>query len=209
LEESKLFLFTFLAALAGVIPPGLVNMTVAKSCVERGKKSGVFVALGSSTIVIIQSFLAILMAKYILVHPFVNRMLLRVGLVVFLILMIYFFIQARKNKKIKTAKKSNKAGKSYLKGLTVALFNVFPIPYFVALSTAFAPPEGRYSMLAMVIFALAAGLGTFATLYGYVAGFTKIEKHTASFSKYSNYFMAGLMFVLVVVSLFRIFEPFA
>ena len=105
MEESKLFLFTFLAALGGVIPPGLVNMTVAKSCVERGKRSGVFVALGASTIVLIQSFLAILLSKYILGHPYVNKMLLRVGLVVFLILMVFFFIQAKKNKKINTVKK--------------------------------------------------------------------------------------------------------
>ena len=208
MEESKLFLFTFLAALGGVIPPGLVNMTVAKSCVERGKRSGVFVALGASTIVLIQSFLAILLSKYILGHPYVNMMLLRVGLVVFLILMVFFFIQAKKNKKINTAKKS-KAGKSYLKGLTIAVFNVFPIPYFVALSTAFAPENAKYDMVDMVIFASAACLGTFVTLYGYVAGFTKIEKHTQSFSKYSNYFMAGLMFVLVVITLIRIFKPFS
>jgi threonine/homoserine/homoserine lactone efflux protein len=208
LEESKLFLFTFIAAFAGVIPPGLVNMTVAKSCVERGKRSGVFVALGSCTIVLIQSFLAILLSKYILSHPYINKMLLRAGLVIFLLLTVYFFVQARKDNKVKPGKKG-KAGKSYLKGLTIALFNVFPIPYFVALSTAFAPENGNYDMLAMVVFASAAALGSFATLYGYVIGFAKIEKHTKSFSKYSNYFMALLMLILVIVTLFRIFKPFS
>ncbi len=208
MEESKLFLFTFLAALGGVIPPGLVNMTVAKSCLERGKRSGIFVALGSCTIVLIQSFLAIMLSKYILGHPYVNKMLLRAGLVIFLLLMIYFFIQAKKNKKVKTSKKGD-SGKSYLKGLTIALFNVFPIPYFVALSTALSPEKGGYDMVDMVIFAFAAAMGSFATLYGYVIGFAKIEKHTQSFSKYSNYFMAGLMFVLVVISLIRIFKPFS
>lgn len=208
MEESKLFLFTFLAALGGVIPPGLVNMTVAKSCVERGKRSGVFVSLGSCTIVLIQAFFAILLSKYILSHPYVNKMLLRAGLVVFLLLMIYFFIQAKKNKKIKTSKKGNSA-KSYLRGLTIALFNVFPIPYFVALSTAFAPEKGDYDIVDMVIFASAAALGSFATLYGYVIGFAKIERHTQSFSKYSNYFMAGLMLILVIITLIRIYKPFS
>ncbi|MFZ0491260.1 MAG: lysine transporter LysE, partial [Salegentibacter sp.] len=31
MEETKLFLITYFAALIGVIPPGLVNMTVAKT----------------------------------------------------------------------------------------------------------------------------------------------------------------------------------
>ena len=204
MEESKLFLFTFLAALGGVIPPGLVNMTVAKSCLERGKRSGIFVALGSCTIVLIQSFLAIMLSKYILGHPYVNKMLLRAGLVIFLLLMIYFFIQAKKNKKVKTSKKGD-SGKSYLKGLTIALFNVFPIPYFVAIAGAMNLSGGlEYDWSLNSSFSIAACLGSFTALYLYVVLFDKIEKKAESFAKYSNYFMAALMAVLIVIALVRI-----
>ncbi|MDQ7916255.1 LysE family transporter [Mesonia sp. MT50] len=203
IETLQLFLITYFAALAGVIPPGLVNMTVAKSCVDKGKRSGVLVALGASIIVFIQALIAILMAKYIFTHPYVQKMMLRAGLVVFVIMGIYFFIEARKEKtKVEASKKSS--AKSFLKGVMIASVNVFPIPYFVAISTAFNPDQG-YGWLNITAFSFAAALGTFTTLYIYVISFLKIEKHTKSFSKYSNYFMAALMAILIIVTLVRIF----
>lgn len=64
MEEAKLFLITYLAAFIGVVPPGLVNMTVAKTCVEKGKKNGLYVAVGAGIIILIQAFIAVLLAKY-------------------------------------------------------------------------------------------------------------------------------------------------
>ncbi len=206
MEEAKLFFFTYFAALLGVLPPGLVNMTVAKTCVDKGKQSGIFVALGSTLIVFFQALVAILMAKYIFTHPYVRTMLLRAGLVIFVILAIYFFIQGRssKNKKIKTAKKHRT--KSFLKGSTIALLNVFPIPYFVVLSTLFNAQGGYdYGMLSIILFSIAAASGSFSSLYIYVVFFMKIEKHTQKFAKYSNYFMAGLMVLLIIVALIRMY----
>ncbi|MDT0294116.1 LysE family translocator [Mesonia ostreae] len=204
IETLQLFLITYFAALAGVIPPGLVNMTVAKSCVDKGKRSGILVAFGASIIVFIQALVAVLMAKYIFTHPYVQKMMLRAGLVVFVIMGVYFFIAARKEKtKVKVSKKNS--AKSFLKGVMIASVNVFPIPYFVAISTAFNPDHG-YGWLNISAFSFAAALGTFTTLYIYVISFLKIEKHTNSFSKYSNYFMTILMAILILVTLFRIFS---
>ncbi len=94
MEETKLFLITYFAALLGVVPPGLVNMTVAKTCVVKGKKNGLYVALGATFVVIIQATVAVLLAKYIFDNAFVQNILLRAGLVIFILLAVYFFIQA-------------------------------------------------------------------------------------------------------------------
>ncbi|PZD77726.1 LysE family translocator [Mesonia sp. K7] len=202
---TQLFLITFFAALVGVLPPGLVNMTVAKTCVEKGKRAGVYAGLGASTIVFIQATLAILMAKFIFDHPSVQKNLLRVGLVVFIILAIHFFIAAKKKRtKKKTSEKE--VGRSFLKGMMIASLNVFPIPYFVAVSSAINSNDKYiYDKTTIFLFALAACLGTFTTLYIYVVSFMKIETHTQKFSKFSNYFMAALMLVLILVTLFRLF----
>ncbi|MEH6408058.1 MAG: lysine transporter LysE, partial [Leeuwenhoekiella sp.] len=40
METLRLFVITFFAAFVGVIPPGLVNMTVAKTCLKNGKQNG-------------------------------------------------------------------------------------------------------------------------------------------------------------------------
>ena len=206
MEETKLFLITYFAAFIGVVPPGLVNMTVAKTCVEKGKKSGFYVAIGAGIVILIQALVAVLLAKYIFDHPFVRRMLLRAGLVVFCILGIYFFIKARHKKGIKHNKQKANAN-SIFKGMLIAGLNVFPIPYFVAIAGAMDLSGGmEYDWSLISSFALAASAGSFTSLYLYVVLFDKIEKKAESFAKYSNYFMAGLMLVLIIVALVRIFN---
>lgn len=206
MEETKLFLITYLAAFIGVVPPGLVNMTVAKTCVEKGKKNGFYVAIGAAIVILIQAFIAVLLAKYIFDHPFVRRMLLRAGLVVFCILAVYFFIQARHKKGINHNRQKANAN-SVFKGMLIAALNVFPIPYFVAIAGTMNLSGGiEYDWSLIISFALAACAGSFTSLYLYVVLFDKIEKKAESFAKYSNYFMAGLMLVLIIVALVRIFN---
>lgn len=206
MEETKLFLIVYAAAFIGVVPPGLVNMTVAKACVEKGKKSGFYVAVGAGIVILLQAFIAVLLAKYIFDHPFVKRMLLRAGLVIFSILGIYFFVQAKKKKGIKHTEKEANAH-SIFKGMLIAALNVFPIPYFVAIAGAMNLSTGvSYDWSLIISFALAAAGGSFTSFYIYIFFFNKIEEKAEKFSRYSNYFMAGLMVVLVVIALFRIFN---
>ncbi|WP_459211456.1 LysE family translocator [Aquimarina rhabdastrellae] len=201
MEITKLFFITFLSAFLGVIPPGLVNMTVAKTCLERGKKSGIFVAIGASVVVLFQALIAILLARYIFNNPYVRNILLRTGGVVFLLMAIYFFIKAKKKSpKVKTYKSAKT--KSFFKGVMVSILNILPIPFFCAIGAAL---HVTYDALNISAFILAAALGTFTTLYFYVLSFLKIENKTAKFTRYSNYFMATLMLVLVIVTLARIY----
>ncbi|WP_344926272.1 LysE family translocator [Aquimarina addita] len=204
METLKLFLVTFFASMVGVIPPGLVNMTVARTCLERGKKNGVLVATGASMVVLLQAFVAILLAKYIFFNPFVKNILLRTGAVIFLLLAVYFFVKARqKNAKFKVYKRGS--SRSFFKGVMISLINILPIPYFCTIAAAMSVSgKIQYDLLRMVVFSTAAGLGTFLTLYVYVFSFIKIEKKTESIAKYSNYFMGTLMLVLVLITLIRI-----
>ncbi|SHG17439.1 Threonine/homoserine/homoserine lactone efflux protein [Salegentibacter echinorum] len=205
MEETKLFLITFFAALIGVVPPGLVNMTVAKTCVEKGKKNGLYVAIGATIVVIVQATIAVLLAKYIFRNEFVQNILLRTALVIFIILGVYFFIQAKNRKGLQHhSQKTN--SNSIFKGMLIAALNVFPIPYFVAVAGALNIGTGmNYHWIRVIVFVLAASLGTFTTLYFYVISFIRIEKQAEAIAKYSNYFMAILMLVLIIVTLLRIY----
>lgn len=204
METTKLFFITYFAALAGVIPPGLINMSVAKTCVQHGKKDGVLVAVGASIVVAFQALIAILLARYIFGNPYVQNMLLRTGLVIFLIMAIFFFIKAKRSR-VKKVKIPKHAGiRSLGKGMMISVLNVLPIPYFCALGAALnVSGKVEYDIIAISFFIAAAVLGTFTTLYLYVIFFARIDNKSASFAKYSNYFMAGLMLVLVVITLIR------
>lgn len=180
-------------------------MSVAKTCVQKGKKNGMYVSLGASFVVLFQALIAILLAKYIFNNPFVHNILLRTGLVIFLLMGGYFFIMAqRKRKEVEVPETSGV--KSLLKGMLISVLNIFPIPYFCAIGAALnVSGSVDYHISEIFLFVFAASLGTFSTLYLYVIFFAKIEEKSTYFSKYSNYFMALLMFVLVIITLVRIF----
>ncbi len=204
METTKLFLVTFFASLVGVIPPGLVNMTVARTCLERGKNNGILVAIGASVVVVLQALVAILLAKYIFFNPFVKNILLRTGAVIFFLMAIYFFAKAKQREtKIKVYRRGNT--RSFFKGVMMSAINVLPIPYFVAIAAGMSVSgKIEYDATRIIAFIIAAGSGTFITLYFYVFSFLKIEKKTASIAKYSNYFMGILMLILVIITLARI-----
>lgn len=179
-------------------------MTVAKTCLEKGKKNGILVAIGASIVVFVQALFAILLAKYIFFNPFVKNMLLRTGAVIFFFMAIYFFVKAKQNKtKIKVY--SNASSRSFFKGVMMSALNVLPIPYFCTIAAAMSVSgKMEYDALRIFLFGIAAGVGTFITLYFYVLSFLKIERKTESIAKYSNYFMGILMLVLVLLTVARI-----
>lgn len=190
--------------MAGVIPPGLINMSVVQSCLERGKKNGLWVALGASSVVFFQALIAIQLARYIFNNPIVQNILLRAGLVVFLCLAIYFFTKARQNKKLIKVK-SHQNTKSFFKGVMLSSLNVLPIPYFCALGAALnVSGTVNYNLINIWAFILAAMFGTFITLYAYIVSFLKVKQKATSIAKYSNYFMSWLMMLLMVITLIRI-----
>ncbi len=207
METTKLFIITFFAAFVGVIPPGLVNMTVAKTCVERGKNSGLLVALGASVVVLVQALIAIQLARYIFDDRWMYNMLLRTGVVIFLLLGIYFFIKAKKREeKKKIILSKHGVVRSFFKGVMISFFNILPIPYFCMVGAALnLKGTVDYDLATIWSFIIAAALGTFATLYIYALSFLKIEIKEERFAKKSNYFMAMLMGILTVVTLFRVF----
>ena len=205
MEETRIFLITYFAALLGVVPPGLVNMSVAKTCLKRGKTNGIYMALGASLIVLLQAAIAIMLARYIFDNTYINSILLRAGFVIFLIMMFYFLLMAqRKRREVEVTPTSGI--KSVFKGIIIGALNIFPIPFFVALAAALnVNGDIEYHLLNNTAFVLAASLGTFTTLYLYALFFAKIEAEGTFFVKYSNYFMAALMLVLLVITLIRIY----
>ncbi|GGE36971.1 LysE family translocator [Psychroflexus planctonicus] len=205
METTKLFFFTFFAAAAGVIPPGLINMSVVKTSLSEGKRNGLIMAIGASFVVFFQALVAILMSRYISTNPSVRVILLRLGLVILIILSIYFFVKSRLKQKPIQHKKF-KSKKSFFKGVGMSIINIFPIPFFVVISTLFnTDAKADYDAWSIFFFSLAAALGTFATLYLYIFSFIRIGIDRRLFAKRSNLFMAILMLILIAVTSIRIY----
>ncbi len=201
-----LFFATFSAASMATVPPGLLNMNAAKTSVDKGKLNGVIFSLGVSSMIMIQAYIAVLISKFLHDNPNVIDILLKIALVVFGFFAVYFFVKARQNKSHKQKTKEASKRNSYLKGFLLAAVNLLTIPYYAGLNAMWnASGWIKFEITDIITFVLAAGLGTFSVLYIYVFYFNKLERKTDGFSKNSNYILAGLMVLLLIVTLFRIF----
>lgn len=204
MEDLQIYIYTYLAAFIGVVPPGLVNMSVAKTCIEKGRRNGVLMASGASVVVFIQALIAILIAKYIFSNPYVKSMFLKTGIAILILMFIYFLLLANRKKTQQKIKKRT-GTKSFFKGILVSALNIFPIPYFVLIASLLSNNfKTAFTLFDDVFFALSAALGTLTTLYLYVIFIMKIDGKTELFKKYSNYFMAVLMLILIVVTSIRL-----
>ena len=93
---SYLFLLGLLVAFVGVIPPGLLNMTAAKISLKQGYTRAFMFSLGACVTVGLQTYLAVVFAKYLSQYLDVIEILKWVALVVFLLISSYFFILAKR-----------------------------------------------------------------------------------------------------------------
>lgn len=201
-----LFFVTFSAAFMATVPPGLLNMNAAKTSVEKGKVNGIIYSIGVSTVIMLQAYVAVLVSKFLFRNPEVIDLLFKIALGVFAFFAIYFFIKAR-TKKVKIIK-IDKVSKrnSFLKGALLAAVNLLTIPYYSGLNAMWnASGWIKFEIADILIFILAAGLGTFTVLYLYTIYFNKLEVKSHRFSKNANYILSALMVILLVITIFRIF----
>lgn len=118
-----------------------------------------------------------------------------------------FTFDRRKKSKVRRVKAVKHRGlRSLGKGVLISVINILPIPYFCALGAALnVNGQVTYHFLAIATFMLAAAAGSFTALYIYILGFERIQRKAVKLTKYTNYFMAALMLVLVILTLIRMF----
>ncbi|PXY41655.1 lysine transporter LysE [Flavobacterium cheongpyeongense] len=196
----------FIAAVIGIIPPGLLNMTAAKINLKEGKKNALWFVIGAVLVIFFQVSIAVLFARVIDNRPDVITLLREIGFVIFSVLTIYFLFIAKepKSKKKSKIKKSSKKSRFFL-GMLLSGLNFFPIPYYVLVSVTLA----SYHLFVFennIIFTFVTGsvLGSFAALYSYIAFFGKIEQKTDYLMRNMNTIIGTITGLVAVVTLFNI-----
>ena len=85
----------FVTASFGITPPGLINMTAAKVSLAEGRNRALIFALGATLIVLVQTFIGVIFARFIDQNPDVVVLLREIGVAIFLVLTVYFFFFAK------------------------------------------------------------------------------------------------------------------
>ncbi len=200
------FAIGFLAALVGVIPPGLLNMTAAKISINQGRKVALLFSAGVCTIVCLQTFIALLFARYLERHPEVVDTLQKVALGIFICLTLYFFFIARDTRREVPKEMERSKTNRFFYGILLAAINLLPLPYWVYISITFSS-FGWFSFdhLPLWFAVIASGMGTFVMLFIYVLFFRKQQdKQHIRFNM--NYVIGFITAIISGITFLKIFE---
>lgn len=203
----RLFFATYFFSFGASVLPGLLNMNAAKISAEKGKKYAVFFSFGVCFIIGLHACLAVYISKFLFKNPQIIDVLLQIALLVFSFFTIYFFFHARKTGKKKKMKYISVSKRnSFFKGMLMGVLNLLTLPFYCGLNAAWKVSGWiRFDWMDTFVFIVSAALGTFSILYVYIFYFHRLERKSNKFSTYSDYIMSGLMFILVIVTVMRIF----
>jgi len=201
------FFLGALVALIGVIPPGLLNMTAAKISLKDGYSRGITFSIGACVIILFQTYIGVLFARYLSNHQDVVEVLQRVAFVLFVLITIYFLAIAKTEDKPKTELKVKSKKSRFFQGMLLSALNVFPIPYQAYMSITIVS-FGWMNFEKSIVFSYVAGAvtGSFVVFYFYIFFFDKIKSKTLTSQKSMNYLIGTITGIISIITLFQIIK---
>lgn len=203
------FIIAFSAAFIGVIPPGLINMSAAKISMKEGRRNAALFSLGVCFTVMLQTYIALLFARYLEKNPNVIASLEQVALGIFICITVYFLFIAKDTRRSipeNLVRKSKK--KRFFGGIFIAFLNVLPLPYWVYVSVTFSA-FGWFSFDTpeLLTAVLASGVGTFIMLRLYIHFFKRKPSSRNTPLKVNMNFIIGAVTALIsLITAFKIFK---
>lgn len=195
----------FLASAIGITPPGLINMTAAKVSIEEGRIRAFVFASGAVVIILLQTFLAVVFAKFIDKNPSVVILLREIGLVIFIGLTFYFFLTSNNIKHNKNEDHIKSKKSRFFLGMFLSSLNFFPIPFYVFVSVTLASYDYfSFEKYFVYSFVLGSGLGALFAFYCYIAFFKKLESKTEFLLKNMNYIIGSITGLVSIITLANI-----
>ncbi len=209
MEITFIFFLGLFFALIGVVPPGLLNMTVAKISLKEGYVRGIMFALGVCVVVLIQTYLAAIFARYLTKHPEIVAILRIVALVIFILITVYFLGIAKSTPKEQIDPKIKSKHSRFFQGLFLSSINVFPIPYQAYMTITLASYGWiTFEQISVLAYVIGAATGTFVALYMYVFFFNKVKGKRFTTQKNMNRIIGGITGVVSIITLFNIIKDF-
>jgi len=198
------FAIGFVAAFAGVIPPGFLNLAAAKISMLEGRKRGLLFSLGVSVTVFFQTYLALLFARYLDMHPEIIDVLQKVGLGIFVCITIYFFFIAKDIRKDNTRVEQKSKTNRFFSGMILSALNLLPLPYWVYVSITFSTFGWfQFSQPELLVAVIASSAGTFSVLAVYVWFFRRKE-NPKRFKVNMNYIIGSITAIISIITMVKI-----
>lgn len=208
MDITLIFFLGVLFALIGVVPPGLLNMTAAKISLKEGHVRGIVFSLGVCVVVLVQTYLAVIFARYLNKHPEAISVLRSVALVIFILITVYFLFIAKAAPKKQTIDPKVKSKHSrFFQGMLMSAINVFPIPYQAYIAITLASIGWlSFGQINIISYVAGSATGTFVMLYIYIFFFDKIKDKPFTSQKNMNYIIGGITGLISILTLINIIQ---
>ena len=202
------FLSGFMAAVIGIFPPGLINMTAAKTSVNDGRNRAMLFVFGALSIIFFQTYISVLFAQYINNHDEVVVLLREIGLIIFSVLSVYFLVFAKKpNTEQEKALQIKSKKNSFFIGMLISVINFFPIPYYVFVSVTLASFKiFSFDIFSIFCFVFGTVAGSFIVFYCYVVFFDKMKSKTDYFVRNMNTIIGTITGIVALITLVNILK---
>lgn len=202
-----IFFLGLIVALIGVVPPGLLNMTAAKISLKEGHVRGVMFSIGVCLIVIAQTYLAAIFAKYLSNHQEVIDILQRVAFVIFVLITVYYLFVAKQQPTTQVEPHIRSKHSRFFQGMFLSSINVFPIPFQAYMTLTLASFGWLdFSHISIIAYVSGAAMGTFVMLYLYMFFFHKIKDTPIASQKSMNYIIGGITGIISIITLINIIK---
>ncbi len=200
-------LIGFSAAFIGTLPPGLINMYASKVSMKEGRRKGFVFVLGVCVIVMLQTYVALMFARYIDQHPEIVRLLQKIALAIFIGLSIFFiFIAKDTRREVKEEEASSKTNR-FFRGMFIASLNILPIPYWVYIGLTFTGFGWfSFSQPALWVAVFASGIGTMSCLSIYIHFFKPKHEPSKKSNVNMNYIIGSVTFAIAIITLLKIMD---
>jgi threonine/homoserine/homoserine lactone efflux protein len=199
--------FGLVISIIGIIIPGMLNMTIAKISVKENKHQALQFAFGAVVVVFFQAFLGTYFSKFLDAHPVFSDGIKKIGTFIFIALTVVFTIlgmRAHKQKTL-TVQLENKKNR-FLFGMALSAINMLAIPWYAFTSLLVASKEWfYYDIISILLFSVAAALGTYVVFYWYAVFFKKIEHKLVFLVKNINFLIAFLTGLVAISSLYKMY----
>ncbi|WP_159022489.1 lysine transporter LysE [Formosa sp. L2A11] len=204
---TVIFILGFIVSFLGVAPPGLLNMTAAKISLKEGYTRGIVFSIGACIIVLIQTFIAVIFARYLTMHPDVVIVLQRVALVIFILISMYFFFIAKGDGDLTSEKIPEIRSKKsrFFQGLLMSALNMFPIPFQAYMSVTLASFGWlTFEQSDILTYVLGSAMGSFVMLYLYMIFFDKIKSTQFKSQKNMNLLIGVITAIVALITLIHV-----
>lgn len=197
----------FLTASAGITPPGLINMTAAKVSLNEGRTQAMIFAAGATVVVIVQTLIAVIFARFIDNNPDVVILLREIGLAIFVSLTVFFFWRGVSPKPVEKDIRLHSKKSRFFLGMLLSALNFFPIPFYVFISITLASYNYfTFDKPFVYTFVAGSGIGAFFGFCCYIAFFKKMETKTVFILRNMNYIIGTITGIVSIFTLCNIIQ---